>query len=143
MASMKKNLKKTGFAVLGFIVFFALITIAINLWIDVKLPHLLSDKNDSPYHIQYKELEISLFSKNIVATGITVVPKERKKDSLRKNGIFCSVERITIDDFSLLSLLFSNKIEANTITIFGPKVTLFKDNDKTINSTKSIGSKVV
>jgi hypothetical protein len=52
------------------------------------------------------------------------------------------VERITIDDFSVLSLLFSNKIEANTVTIEGPNVTLFKDNDKTINSTKSIGSKV-
>jgi hypothetical protein len=75
-------------------------------------------------------------------TGITVVPKEREKDSLRKNGIFGSVERITIDDFSVLSLLFSNKIEANTVTIEGPNVTLFKDNDKTINSTKSIGSKV-
>lgn len=143
MASMKKNLKKTGLIVLGFIVFLAAISIGLNFWIDAKLPQLISENNDSPYHIQYKELDISLFAKSIIATGITVVPKEREKDSLRKNGIFGSVERITIDNFSVLSLLFSNKIEANTITIKGPNVTLFKDNDKTINSTKSIGSKVV
>jgi hypothetical protein len=53
MASMKKNLKKTGFVVLGLIVFCAAINIGVNLWIDAKLPQLISEKNDSPYHIQY------------------------------------------------------------------------------------------
>ena len=140
---MKNNLEKAGFVVFGFIVFLVAVSIGLNFWINAKLPQLISDENDSPYHIQYKELDISLFSKTIVSRGITIVPKERAKDSLRKNGIFGSVERIMIDDFSVLSLLFSNKIEANTIYIKGPNVTLFKDNDKTINSAKSIGSKVV
>ena len=140
---MRKNIKKIGYIVLGIIVFLALTAIGINWWIDAKLPELISKKNDSPYHIQYKDLDVSLFTKTIHATGITVVPKETQKDSLSKNGIFGSVESLTIDNFSLFPLLFSDKIEAQTITIKRPKVTLFKNNDKTINSTNNIGSQVV
>ena len=140
---MRKNIKKIGYIVLGIIVFLALTAIGINWWIDAKLPELISKKNDSPYHIQYKDLDVSLFTKTIHATGITVVPKETQKDSLSKNGIFGSVESLIIDNFSLFPLLFSDKIEAQTITIKRPKVTLFKNNDKTINSTNNIGSQVV
>lgn len=140
---MKKNVKKIIYIVLGIIVFLVITSLGVNWWIDTKLPELISDKNETPYHIKYKELEISLFAKTIEARGITIIPKEREKDSLKKNGIFATVERVTIDNFSLFPLLFSNKIEAQTITVHKPKVTLFKDNDKTINSTKSIGSRVV
>ena len=140
---MKKNLKKIIFVVLGIIVLLAVISIGANWYIDAKLPQLISDKNETPYHIKYKELEISLFSKTIVAKGITIIPKEREKDSLSKNGIFASVESVTIDNFALFPLLFSNKIEAHSITVQKPRISLFKDNDKTINSSKSIGSRVV
>lgn len=140
---MNEKLKKAGIVVAGIIALLAILSIGANWYIDTKLPRLISDKNETPYHIQYKELDISLFSKTIVARGITIIPKEREKDSLSKNGIFASVERVTIDNFALFPLLFGNKIEASTITVHQPKVTLFKDNDKTINNTKSISSRVV
>ncbi|CAM3989659.1 hypothetical protein FLAN108750_03365 [Flavobacterium antarcticum] len=140
---MNKNIKKFGLILVGIMAVVAVVSIGVNWWIDVKLPQLISDKNETPYHIKYQELEISLFSKTIEARGITIIPKEREKDSLSKNGIFATVERVTIDNFALFPLLFSNKIEAQTITVRGPKVTLFKDNDKTINSSKSVGSRVV
>lgn len=140
---MNTKVKKFGLILVGIIAVIAVVSIGVNWWIDVKLPKLISDKNETPYHITYNDLEISLFSKTIEARGITIIPKEREKDSLSKNGIFATVERVTIDNFALFPLLFSNKIEAQTITVRRPKVTLFKDNDKTINSSKSVGSRVV
>ena len=140
---MKKNAKRIIYSIVGIIVFLSVVSLGANWWIDAQLPKLISEKNETPYYIQYKELEVSLFSKTIEARGITIVPKEREKDSLAKNGIFATVERVSIDNFAIFPLLFSNKIVAQTITVHRPKVTLFKNNDKTINSTKSIGSKVV
>ena len=140
---MKQNLKKIGGISLGIILFVVGATVTINWWIDAKLPQIISKKNETPYHIQYKELKISLLSKTIVAKGVSIVPKEREKDSLSKNGIFATVETITIDNFAIFPLLFSNKIEAQTLAVNNPKVTLYKENNKTINSTKSISSRVV
>ena len=137
------NFKKIGIIIAGIVVLLIVLSIGANWWIDAKLPQLISDKNETPYHIKYKELKISLLSKTIEATGITIIPKAQEKDSLAKNGIFASVQKIKIDNFSVFPLLFSNKIEAQTITVSKPKITLFKDNDKTVNSTKNIGSKVV
>ena len=140
---MKRSMKKFGFILLGIIGLIVVLSVGLNWWIDAKLPQLISEKNETPYHIQYQKLNISLFAKTIEATGITITPKEHEKDSLKKNGIFASVERITIDNFSLFPLLFDNKIEAQTLTVKSPKITLFKDNDKTIHSTKNISSQVV
>lgn len=137
------NFKKIGIIIAGIVVLLIVLSIGANWWIDAKLPQLISDKNETPYHIKYKELKISLLSKTIEATGITIIPKAQEKDSLAKNGIFASVQKIKIDNFSVFPLLFSNKIEAQTITVSKPKITLFKDNDKTVNSTKNISSKVV
>lgn len=140
---MKKKFKKIGLIIIGIIVFLAVISIGVDWWIDTKLPQLISDKNETPYHIKYENLEISLLSKTIEASGITIIPKEREKDSLSKNGIFATVKNIQIDNFSVFPLLFSNKIEAHAIKVTGAKITLYKDKDQTISSTKNISSQVV
>lgn len=140
---MKKNLKKIGLIVLGLVVFLILISFGINWWINAKLPRLISEENKTPYHIQYQELEIALLAKTIQAKKVTIIPKEREKDSLKKNGIFAQVDRVLITDFSIFSILFSDKIEAQKILIYEPKVTLFKDKDETVHSVKNINSQVV
>jgi hypothetical protein len=40
-------------------------------------------------------------------------------------------------------LLSSSKIEAQTSTVAESKITLFKDNDQTLNAAKSISSQVI
>lgn len=140
---MKMNLKKIGIIIIGIIAVLTTISFGIDWWINAKLPRLISEKNETPYHIKYSKIEVSLLSKTIVASAITVIPKEREKDSLRKNGIFASIEQITIENYGIIPLLFKNKIEAENITFTKPKITLFKDNDKSINSTKGISSRIV
>jgi hypothetical protein len=140
---MKDKVKKTGFIILGIVLFIAVLTFAVNLWVNYQLPKIISEKNETPYIIKYEKIKISLFSRKINASGIVVIPKERQKDSLSKNGIFASIEDVKIDDYEIFTLLFKNRIEAHSITFSKPKVTLFKDSDKTINSTKNVSSKIV
>ena len=137
------NLKKIGIITTGIIAALIATSYGIDWWINAKLPRLISEKNETPYHIKYSKIEVSLFSKTIVASAITVIPKEREKDNLRKNGIFASIEQITIENYGIIPLLFKNKIEAEKITFTKPKITLFKGNDKNINSTKGISSRIV
>ncbi|HTO17300.1 MAG TPA: hypothetical protein VLZ83_16160 [Edaphocola sp.] len=140
---MNRNFKKIGLIIAGIVVLLMAITAGINWWIDSKLPKIILEKNETPYQIQYKELKISLVSKTINATGITIIPKVQEKDSLAKNGIYAAVGKIQIDNFSIYHLLFTNQIKAHTITVTKPIITLFKDSDITINSTKNISSQVV
>jgi hypothetical protein len=88
-------------------------------------------------------LNISLLSRSIEAVEVSIVPKERAKDSLSKHGIFASVKRVKINNFSIIALLFSDRIEADLLTVHQPKVTLYKSENKAIQSSKGLGSNVV
>ncbi len=140
---MKQNLKKISFILILILILGTVLSLGANWWINAKLPKIISDNNQTPYLIKYKNIDVSLLSRTIEATDITVIPKEREKDSLRKNGIFASVQKVSISNYSILSLLFQNKIEAHSITFFKPKITLFKDNDQNIKSSKGISSRIV
>lgn len=140
---MKVRVKKIGVILLGVILFVIILSIATNLWVNHRLPEIILNKNETPYSIKYKNIKISLFSRTITASGIIMIPKELEKDSLSKNGIFASVENVSIDNYKIFPLLFKNKIEAYRITFSKPNITLYKDNDQTINSTKNVSSKIV
>lgn len=115
----------------------------LNIWVNTKLPELISEKNQTPYHITYSKLDVSLLSRNIKASGIVVVPKASMKDTLNKAGIYSKIESIEIADFSIWNVLFSDKIKAHSITVNRPEVVLYKKNRKAVNNSKSIRSEVV
>ena len=140
---MREKIKKSAILILGIILFIVIVSFAVNFYVNYQLPKIILDKNETPYNIKYEKIEISLFTRKIKASGIVVIPKEREKDSLSQNGIFASIDIITIDKYKIFTLLFKNKIEAHSIIFSKPKITLFKDTDKTINSAKNVSSKIV
>jgi len=107
----------------------------VNVWVNKKVPELLSEKNKTPYYFTYKDLEISIWSGNITATNITVSPKDAIKDSL-KNGIYSKIKNIEVKDFSVWGILFDDKIEAESITINTPEIVLYEKDEKVDNSEK-------
>ncbi|RZK12886.1 MAG: hypothetical protein EOO46_01500 [Flavobacterium sp.] len=115
----------------------------LNIWVNTKLPEIISDKNQTPYHITYDKLDVSLLSRDIKASGIVVVPKASMNDTLNKAGIYSKIESIEITDFSIWNVLFSDKIKAHAITINHPEVVLYKKNRKAVNNSKSIRNEVV
>lgn len=141
---MKKHLKKIfiGFGIL--IAIIAAFGLYFNYyWIDKELPLILNEKNKSPYFITYKNLNVSLLSATIKATDISVVPKAALKDSTQKAGIYAKVESVEVSRFSVISLFFSDRIKAGSITVRKPQITIYKKDEKKTQYSKSLSDDVV
>lgn len=119
------------------------INFGLNYWVNKTLPKIIADSNPTAYSFTYKDLDIDLLSKNIKASQLTVSPKSKSKDSLKKIGIYAKIESIEIIEFKIWNLVFSNRIEANLIKINKPEVYLYKNTPNAINNSKSVGSDVV
>lgn len=135
--------KRITITLLVLLLIVPLLNLGVNYWISVRLPGIINKKNDSPYSIVYKDLDISLFNRNILAKKITLCPKAALTDTVIKKGIYAQIERVEIRDVKLWNLIFSTRIEAGSITITQPEIVLYKENESAINNSKSIRSAVV
>lgn len=138
-----KTFKKIVLVIGSLIVLILLVNFGLNFWLNRQLPKIINEKNRTPYIITYKNLKIDLLSKNIKASELTISPKRKSKDCLKKFGIYAKIESIEITDFKIWNLIFSNRIKANSIKINTPEVFLYKNTQKAINNSKSISSDVV
>ena len=129
----------------GIIIIAILLSInwALNYWIDRKLPEILSDKNKTPYHITFKDLDVDLWTGNCKAIGVTVVPKASLKGSLSKGGIYTNIEFIEIERINVFAALFSDEIIAKRIKLIQPHINLYKKDAQAIKHIKSISKEIV
>ncbi len=121
--------RKTAVVVLGFVGIVLLAGVGVNVWIRYSLPKMLREKNLSDYAIEYQSLDYSLIDGYINARGIKVVPKSAAKNATVKSGLYATVDAVEIRNFELLSVLFSDRIRARSITIRHPEVIVYKQND--------------
>ncbi|WP_306349998.1 hypothetical protein [Flavobacterium sp. '19STA2R22 D10 B1'] len=135
--------KKALLFLLGILIFVLIGNIGVNYWIKKELPSILNEKNNSPYEITYKSLEIKLLGGHIIADSITVVPKEAIQNPKIKAGIYASIKSLKIDHVSIFKLLFSKKIKASKLTVTKPDIILYKDDDTAVKESKNITDKVV
>ncbi|AWI25448.1 hypothetical protein [Flavobacterium pallidum] len=136
-------LKKILIAVAALAVLLLLVNKGVNIWVNRKLPELLSDKNKTAYHIAYDSIKIDVWDGSIKVKGIRLTPKKAVKDTVNKAGIYARIESVEVKDFSSMAVLFSNKIKARSITVNKPEIVFYKKTDNAMNSSKSIGSEVV
>ena len=115
----------------------------INVYVNKKVPALISEKNKTPYLIAYDTLEVAVWAGHIKAKGIRISPRSAIKDTIKKQGIYAKIQSIEIEHFKLWDILFNDKIKANSITINAPELLLYKKTEKAIDNAKSIGSEVV
>ncbi len=118
--------KKIIYILSGLILVVVLLNFGLNFWITNKLPEIINDINDSPYKITYKDIDVSLISRNIKAYGIVVVPKASVAADKNKQGLYGSVESIDVAGISLIDLIFSDRIKAQTLVVRNPEVTFIK-----------------
>lgn len=135
--------KKIVIFVLGLITLIFLLNIGLSLWIKSELPKIINEKNDSPYHIVYKTIDVTLLSGTVLINDITIVPKKAMNDSSDKTGLFATISDVDIKGISIWSILFSKKIKASKITINKPEIILYKKDEKAVNNSKSINESVV
>lgn len=103
--------------------------VAVNYWIDRKLPALLSKNNDSPYEITYRDLDIALFSRTIKARDILLVPKTSVGSTHQKPGFYADVQELEVTGFGIFNLLFRDRITANSLSVKRPNLTILRDSD--------------
>lgn len=135
--------KKIGIFILGLLVLIFILNIGLSFWIKNELPKIINEKNDSPYHIDYKTINVTLLSGRVLVNDITVVPKESVEENSLKTGIFATISEIEIKGISIWAILFSGKIKASEITIVHPDIILYKNDNYALNHPNSIKEKVV
>ena len=137
------KVKKIAIVIATIILLILTLNFGLNYWVNKALPKIIADSNPTAYAFTYKDLDIDLLSKNIKASQLTVSPKSKSKDSLKKIGIYAKIESIEIIEFKIWNLIFNNRIKANRIKINKPEVYLYKNSPNAINNSKSVGRDVV
>jgi len=135
--------RKILIGLLVFLVLLFMVNLGVNYWITHKLPMVINRENDSPYHITYEDLDVSLLSRSILATNIILVPKSSMEDTITKAGIYANIESVEVRNFKIMDLIFTDKITAKSIHINKPGIILYQLNEKAINDVKSLRNKVV
>lgn len=133
--------KKAGILIISIIVVIAILNFCLSFWIEKKLPQLINSEKNSEYYLTYKDVDLSIWNSFIRIYEIKIVPKNSKES--KKIGVFASVNEIEVTNFSIISILFSDKIKARKLTIHKPDIILYKDNSKVISNPKSIRNKIV
>ena len=107
--------KKIALVIVTLVILIFSINIGINYWLNKSLPKIISDSNPTSYAFRYADLKIDLLSKNIKASQLTISPKSKSKDSLKKIGIYAKIKSIEIIEFKVWDLVFSNRIKGGPL----------------------------
>lgn len=135
--------KKIVVFVLSLLALIFVLNIGLSFWIKKELPKIINENNDSPYHIVYKTIDITLLSGTILINDITIVPKKAMNKTSDKTGLFATISDVDIKGISIWSFLFNKKIKASKLIISQPEIILYKNDDKALNNPKSINEGVV
>ncbi|NHN24054.1 hypothetical protein FIA58_000055 [Flavobacterium jejuense] len=137
------RIKKIILFFFGIILSLGILNFGINLWIEIQLPQIINEKNDSDYQVSYEDIDLSLWHANIKMHHISVVPKSNLKNTDQKTGIYATVSEIEVVDFNLWGILFGDKIKAKQLVVIQPKIILYKNTKNVISDPKSIQAKVI
>lgn len=135
--------KKIIIGIASFILLLIVANFGITFWVNKKLPKIITENNNTPYYITYKNIDMSLWSGSIKASGIIVVPKTAVNDIVNKAGIYAKIESIAVERFKIWDVLFNDKIKAKSITINKPAVLFYKKDKKEVKSSQSIRSEIL
>lgn len=131
-----KNKRKKGllsiFAVI--IILIAAFPFALDFFLKRKLPDVINKK--TPYHLELKNLNLSLLSGDFSATDLKISTKNPEDKKITQiNG---SVKRIEIRDFSIWNALFNKSYHADQFLLSDStlKIRLAPKTDKEKKSTK-------
>ncbi|MES2575183.1 MAG: hypothetical protein V4572_09580 [Bacteroidota bacterium] len=130
--------KKIIIGIVSFLSLLLLVNFGLNFWLTNRLPKLIKENNETPYHITYDKLTIDLLPANIYITDVVIIPKIKPKNSINKIGVYAKTKSITITNFSIWHFLFNDIIKAHRIDIENPNVTLFKKDKNTRNIRKEV-----
>jgi hypothetical protein len=134
--------KKVVLLVLSLLALIFILNIGLTFWIKRELPKIINEKNETPHHIVYKTIDVTLISGTVLVGDISVVPK-KSMQAAGKNGLYATISGVDIKGLSIWSFVFNKRIKASKITISQPEIILYKNDDRALNDPKSINKSVV
>ena len=132
----KKWIKITSIVLGSVLAILFILSIIITSLINQKLPAIIAEKNDTPYHFTYDDLSFSLLNGSLALRDVEVSPKDSTmiKDSIDVTG---KVKEIDIVGVNFIKLLTKKELAALKIKIIEPTVNLFEsDGPKTKDTTQ-------
>jgi hypothetical protein len=125
-----------------FIGMLLIISIGVNFWVKHQLPKLINEQS-KVYAIAYKSINVEVFSGNVDISDATIVPKATLNDTVNKAGLYATVGKIQIRNFKILSVIFSDKISARSLSLISPEISLYQTDDKAIEDPERLKHDVV
>lgn len=125
----KKWFKITSIALASVIAILFILSIIITSLINHKLPDIIAEKNDTPYHFKYKNLNFSLLNSSLSLKDVEVSPKDSTliRDSIDVTG---KVKEINIVGVNFLKLINKKELAALSIKIIEPNVNFYYSTEK-------------
>ena len=124
----------------GLVFLFLVFNIMFSYMVNKKVPDLLAN-NDSGYVITYKELDVSIFSRNVALKDIRVKPIDSLNTN--KHGVFAEIDAIHLSGIGLLNLVTSNKISVSKLQLTEPTLHLYPFVKKDSTEVKKEFEKIV
>lgn len=137
------KIKKIILISIGIVIFISVLNVAINYWVELKLPQLLNNKNNTVHQIDYEAIDLSLWNFKITVNHLKISPKTTLENSDKKFGAYGTIELLEVNGFDLWSILFGEKIKASSLLISKPILLLYKKEENTLNDYKNFNSKVM
>ena len=133
----KKWIKITSIVLGSVLAILFILSIIITSLINQKLPAIIAEKNDTPYHFKYNDLSFSLLNGSLALRDVEVSPKDSTtiKDSIDITG---KVKEIDIVGVNFIKLLTKKELAALKIKIIEPTVNLFESNGSKTKDTVQV-----
>lgn len=121
----KKWFKITSIALASIFAILFVLSIFITSLINKKLPDIIAEKNDTPYHFKYNDLSFSLINSSLSLKDVEVSPKDSTtiKDSIDVTG---KVKNIDVVGVNFIKLLTKKELAALSIKIVEPTVNYYQ-----------------
>ncbi len=131
----KKWLKVTAFIVGSLFAFVLIGSVLIAYLINVRLPSIIEERNDTPYHFTYTDLNFSLFNSSLALSGVEISPKDSLliKDSI---DLTAKIKRIDVVGINFYRLINEKELAALSIRLIEPDIHYYLSDKKTPKTGK-------
>lgn len=122
--STNRWIKKISIAIISIIAILFIFSYYISYFLNKRLPHVIAEKNDTPYNLKYGDLSFSLFDSSLNLKNVDISPKDSTTivDSIQATG---RIKEINIVGINFIKLVTQKEVSAYSIHIDSPVVNYY------------------
>lgn len=104
-----------------------------NIYLRRELPKIIAQKNDTPYNLDYKEINFTILLGKLSLEGVSITPKEAElNDTI--SSFKGEIKQISISGVNYWNLIKNHNLKASKITLKSPSFQVNKSSGNIIAS---------